>query len=259
MKHGIGATSGGAPRADMKMPATVLPGAASAARRTAPATSASFVTSGGMKMTRTESTRSSPSSTPSARSYCSAVADAIMSTGLPTDAAAGRNDRSAATVASDSGGTTRPCASHASAARMPGPPALVRIATRRPRGTGWWARSVATSNSSSSVFVRMMPACRNSASTIASLEASAPVCDAAARAPAADRPALTAMIGLRRATRRAIRLKCARVAEALEVEEDRPRCAVLAPVLPAGRCSRRRRLLPDGDRTWTCRCRSRRA
>jgi hypothetical protein len=53
----------------------------------------------------------------------------------------------------------------------------------------------------------MMPACLKSASTTASLAASAPVCDDAARAPAAERPDLTATIGLFRATRRAIWLK----------------------------------------------------
>ena len=52
----------------------------------------------------------------------------------------------------------------------------------------------------------MMPAWRNSASTTASLVASAPVCEAAARAPAFERPALTATIGLMRPTRRAISL-----------------------------------------------------
>ena len=127
-----------------------------------------------------------------------------MSTGLPTDAAAGRNDRNSATVASESGGSSRPCAAQASAARMPGPPALVTIATRPPLGTGCCASSEATSNSSSSVFVRITPACSNRASTTASLDASAPVCEDAARAPAADRPDLTATIGLIRATRRAI-------------------------------------------------------
>ncbi len=53
----------------------------------------------------------------------------------------------------------------------------------------------------------MTPACRKSASTTASLSASAPVCEEAARAPARERPALTATIGLRRATRRAMRVK----------------------------------------------------
>ena len=52
----------------------------------------------------------------------------------------------------------------------------------------------------------MTPACRKSASTTVSLEASAPVCEAAARDPAIERPDLTATIGLVRPTRRAISL-----------------------------------------------------
>jgi hypothetical protein len=50
----------------------------------------------------------------------------------------------------------------------------------------------------------MTPACRSSASTTWSDSASAPVCELAARDPARERPDLTAMIGFRRATRRAI-------------------------------------------------------
>ena len=50
----------------------------------------------------------------------------------------------------------------------------------------------------------MTPASWNSASTTVSLAASAPVCDAAARAPDPERPALTATIGFCRLTRRAI-------------------------------------------------------
>ena len=74
------------------------------------------------------------------------------------------------------------------------------------RGTGWFASSEATSNSSARVSVRITPACSNSASTVTSEAAtSAPVCDDVARAPAAERPLLTATIGFVRATRRAIR------------------------------------------------------
>ena len=51
----------------------------------------------------------------------------------------------------------------------------------------------------------MTPAWRNSASTAMSGLAIAAVCDEAARTPAADRPLLTATIGLRRETRRAMR------------------------------------------------------
>ncbi len=54
--------------------------------------------------------------------------------------------------------------------------------------------------------MRITPACWNSASTVTSEAASsAPVCDELALAPAAERPLLTATIGLRRPTRRAIR------------------------------------------------------
>ena len=130
-----------------------------------------------------------------------------MSTGFATLAAAGRKARRASAVPAARGGSSSPCASQASAARMPGPPALVTIATRPPRGTGWCARSAATSKSSSSVPVRMTPAWRKRASTTVSLSASAPVWEDAARAPARERPALTATIGLRRATRRAMREK----------------------------------------------------
>ncbi len=85
---------------------------------------------------------------------------------------------------------------------MPGPPALVTIATRRPAGAGWVASSLATSNSSLSVSVRITPAWRNSASTVTSEAASsAPVCELVARAPATERPDLTATIGLVRASR----------------------------------------------------------
>ena len=52
----------------------------------------------------------------------------------------------------------------------------------------------------------MTPAWWNSASTVTSdAPIRAPVCDPVARAPAAERPLFTAMIGLLRPTRRAIR------------------------------------------------------
>ena len=105
-----------------------------------------------------------------------------MSTGFDTDDATGRNERSSVTVSALSSVTASPFASHVSAQRIPNPPAFVTMATRLPAGTGWLARSVATSNSCSSVSVRTTPLCRNSASTVESDAASsAPVCDIAAR------------------------------------------------------------------------------
>ena len=55
---------------------------------------------------------------------------------------------------------------------------------------------------------------------MASLAASAPVCEDAARAPAFDRPAFTATIGFAATLRRAICVKLPRIAEALEVQQD---------------------------------------
>ena len=64
------------------------------------------------------------------------------------------------------------------------------------------------SSSSSRVSTRITPAWWNSASTVASDAArSRPVWEAAARAPAFDRPAFTATIGVVRATLRAMRAK----------------------------------------------------
>ena len=46
---------------------------------------------------------------------------------------------------------------------MPGPPALVMMATRSPLGRGCMANAVAKSNSASKVSARMMPARLNAA------------------------------------------------------------------------------------------------
>jgi len=85
---------------------------------------------------------------------------------------------------------------------MPAPPALVITPTRGPAGIGWVESIMATSISCSSVSVRMTPACSKSASTATSRLARAAEWLDAARVPAAERPDLTATIGLRRATLR---------------------------------------------------------
>ena len=81
---------------------------------------------------------------------------------------------------------------------------LPTMATRRPRGSGWWASSWATSNISSRVSTWITPACRNIASTArcgaAILRTIWPI-----GTPWVVRPERTAMIGLRSDTRRAIR------------------------------------------------------
>jgi hypothetical protein len=130
-----------------------------------------------------------------------------MSTGFATLASAERSAVSSASVSVESAGRSRPAASHASAQRIPSPPAFVRIPTRLPCGSGWVERSVATSISSSSDEARITPAWRKSASTAVSEPARAAVCELAAFAPAAVAPLLSASTGLRRATRRATRPK----------------------------------------------------
>ena len=130
-----------------------------------------------------------------------------MSTGLAVLASGGSTAARLALVSAASSGSSSPAASQASAQRIPSPPAFVSTATPVPRGSGWDERSAATSTSSSSVALRMTPACRNSAATAASEPASAAVCELAAREPARVTPLFIARIGFVRATRRAIRPK----------------------------------------------------
>ena len=80
-----------------------------------------------------------------------------MSTGFATLAVGGRNAENLAHVAGLNSATVRPAATQASAARMPGPPALVTIATRLPFGNGCASRQVAISNISSMVPARITP------------------------------------------------------------------------------------------------------
>ena len=91
---------------------------------------------------------------------------------------------------------------------IPGPPALVSTATRRPSGSGWLASIDATSSISARLSVRITPACRKRASTVTSEAASiAPVWELVARAPAAERPLFTTTIGFTLPTRGATREK----------------------------------------------------
>ena len=154
-----------------------------------------------------------------------------MSTGfatLPRPEARPRARRASRRRAPAARGRT---ASHASAQRMPRPPAFVRTPTRRPRGSGWLESRPATSTSSSSVRARSTPAWWKSASTAASEPASAAVCELAAFAPAAVAPAFSARIGLRRATRRDESAELARVAERLEVEQHEVGLGIVLPPL----------------------------
>ena len=86
---------------------------------------------------------------------------------------------------------------------IPGPPALVRIATRLPRGRGALLNASAASNSSSTESARCTPHWASNASVAMSTWARAPVWLEAAFAPASDRPAFTTRIGFLRVVSRA--------------------------------------------------------
>ena len=143
----------------------------------------------------------------------------------------GRNARSRSRVASENSATWSPAASHASTARMPGPPALVTTATRRPAGSGCASRQAAMSNISSIVSARITPDCWKSALTATSLAASAAVWLPAAREPGprAARFHGDDRLGARDAPRDAA--EAARVAERFEVQQDDARGRVELPVL----------------------------
>ena len=179
--------------------------APAAARPTASATSWAEATTGGTKRTMTASMPGSASTYGSTCSYVASVAEPSMSTGFATLASAGRTPRRAAAVSGESAGNSSPAASQASAQRIPRPPAFVRTATRRPRGSGCVEKRAAASISSPSVRARITPAWWKSAFTAASEPARAAVCELAARAPVAVVPLFIARIGFVRATRRAIR------------------------------------------------------
>jgi hypothetical protein len=134
MYAGMGASTSGAPCQPMNVAISGLPRVLTP--RTALATFSASEMIGGMKIAIMLSTFGSAATRSSTRAYDPAFADAIMSTGFVTLAAAGRNERSSFCVASERTGSSSPFASSASAARIAGPPAFVTIATRRPAGTG---------------------------------------------------------------------------------------------------------------------------
>ena len=162
-------------------------------RAMAAATSSASVTSGGMKIARTLSTASS-SSRICELPVVLGDADAIMSTGLPMppprQERAQRRDRSFA---------ERPAVEAVRLARvgamMPGPPAFVTIAdaaSARQRLVREQERHVEQLLERVRADDAGLPEQRVDT---ASARASAPVCDDAARAPAAERPHFTATIG----------------------------------------------------------------
>ncbi|MNS66259.1 hypothetical protein D3C72_994670 [compost metagenome] len=104
--------------------------------------------------------------------------------------------RKAAPVRASGAGSSKPATPRLSATSVPAPPVDVSTATRRPPSLRSLASAAGMSSRSANVCARMTPTSSNNASYMASAPANAPVCDAAAWAPDADRPTLYATMGL---------------------------------------------------------------
>ena len=134
-------------------------------------------------------------------------APSMMSIGLLMPPACSSCGSMRATSAGENTGTSRPLAVSRSAATEPCPPPSAMTATRRPRARGERTNAWQASISSPGESTRTMPASRQAAAITASLETSAPVCEAAPRAPAAERPLLSRMTGFRAVAARAASTK----------------------------------------------------
>jgi hypothetical protein len=143
-----------------------------------------------------------------------------MSTGLLTLAAGGKMRAHGGFRLRLERGERKPSASSASAAVTPGPPALVRTATRRPRGSGHQASARAQSNSSSLVSARMTPARRKAALYADSRPARAPVWLATAARPLAQTADLEGEDGLFLGNAACLGDKAPPVADPFEIEGD---------------------------------------
>ena len=154
-----------------------------------------------------------------------------MSTGLLWLHCGGRISSKAFIVSADSSASSPPPATRASVASTPGPPALVTNASRLPRGRGCLASTSDMKKMSAMLLTRSTPERRKAASSTSSLPVSAPVCEAAALAAAAVRPALMTMTGLLSETSRAADRNEPRVADRFHVDDDAVGARIVAEVV----------------------------
>ena len=157
----------------------------------------------GVRMTSSPSVSGSAAAISRAFAYRSGGASPMMSIGLLWLHTDGRTALSASIVSGLMSDSSPPPPISASVAMTPGPPALVTMDSRRPRGRGCLARISETSNSSLIESTRSTPARRKAASRTSSEPVSEPVCEAAAFAAWTVRPGLMTMIGFDSATSRA--------------------------------------------------------
>jgi len=130
---------------------------------TARAVSSGSVMTCGVSSTSTMSMESSPAITVRTSRYRSARASPMMSTGLTRLAVGGTLGAIFSRSAGETSASRMPSRSAVSAARMPGPPALVRMRSLPFFGTGRIEKAMVKSNSSSIDSARRIPACRNAA------------------------------------------------------------------------------------------------
>ena len=121
---------------------------------------------------------------------------AVTSTGLPIDPNTGTTSFSRARVSGVNWAISMPSSPARSAMITPAPPDRVMTAMPLPCAGSQQDSTSTMSSSCSSLRTRSSPYCRATPSNTASAPASAPVWDAAARAPAAVRPTLIATSGL---------------------------------------------------------------
>ena len=169
--------------------------------------------------------------------YSSGPAEATMSTGLPMLAAGGRKaPQPRRGSRSRTAGRSSPDASQASTARIPGPPALVTMATRRPAGSGCASRQARCRTSRRSCPRGSRPPGERARRPRRRWRRAPPCGCPAAREPAARAPGFHGddRLGAADAARQA--REPPRVPERLEIEQDDARSPRLLPSTRADRC-----------------------
>ncbi len=130
-----------------------------------------------------------------------------MSAGLPWDQLGGSTALSFSIVLSENSASGMPISTARSAAITPGPPPLVMIASRLPRGRNCVNSALAAAKSWPMLYSRITPARRSAASKTASSPKDEAECDSTARDTSGWRPALISSTGLTRAAPRSALMK----------------------------------------------------
>ena len=186
-----------------QQPITGTRGAAPTASTRAAAASAPDATPVELYSASTASTLSSASAALTDAANAAGALSPPRSAGLARDQACPSAASIATSVDSPNDAMLAPTAGSLSSARIAGPPPLLTIAILLPPIARPCASTSAASNRSVSVSTTTMPARRKAARATSWAPVIAPVCDMAAAADPADRPAFIAITGLVRDAARA--------------------------------------------------------